>query len=325
MRAIECIEYGPPSKLVLHQKNISPGKGEIRVKIMASSVNFPDTLIIQGLYQFKAIPPFTPGSEFAGIVIETGEAANKWKPGDEVFGAVLTGAFAEEIVVSETDVISKPKEIAFSTAATLLMAYGTSYYALRQRANLTKGETLLVLGASGGVGLAAVEIGKLLGAKVIAVTSSHQKAKVCREKGADATIDCNSQDLKAEVHRITGDKGADVIYDPVGGKYSEAAFRSIAWRGRHLVIGFVSGIPSLSLNLPLLKGASVVGVFWGSHIFREPAIHKSNLSQLVNWCLESKINPHIDKEYPLEETALALQAIINRESKGKIVINPNLK
>ena len=263
MKAIRCKAYGPPSSLVLEEvENLRPKTKEVLVEVKACGLNFPDTLIIQGLYQFKPELPFTPGSDVAGIVKELGEGVSHLKVGQEVFGFVPHGGLAEEVLVPSNACFPKPPQMDFPTAASFLLAYGTSYHALKDRGFLSKGETLLVLGASGGVGLAAVELGKLMGAKVIAAASTNEKLALCKEYGADETINYTTQDLKATIKKITEGKGVDVVYDPVGGAYSEPAFRGIAWNGRYLVVGFAAGdIPKIPLNLPLLKGASVVGVF----------------------------------------------------------------
>lgn len=322
MKAIRCKEFGPPSTLVLEEMpGLKPGPKEVVVGVKACGINFPDTLIIQGLYQFKPELPFTPGSDIAGIIKEVGHEVKHLAIGDEVFGFVFSGGFAEEVIVPANTCFLKSKKMNFPVAASFMVAYGTSYHALKDRAKLIEGETLLVLGASGGVGLAAVELGKLLGATVIAAASTEEKLQLCREYGADHTINYSREDLKSSIKELTGSKGADVIYDPVGGEYSEAAFRGIAWGGRFLVVGFASGtIPKMPLNLPLLKTASIVGVFWGDFAMRNPKKNMENTMTLMNWYDKGMLNPHIHKIYELKETAMALEDMISRKVRGKLVI-----
>lgn len=322
MKAIRCKEFGPPSSLALEEMpGLKPGANEVLVDVKACGINFPDTLIIQGLYQFKPELPFTPGSDISGVVKEVGEGVGHLKVGDEVFGFVFNGGFAEEVLVPSNTCFLKSKKMNFPIAASFMVAYGTSYHALKDRAKLSEGETLLVLGASGGVGLAAVELGKLMGAKVIAAASSEDKLQLCREYGADQTINYSKDDLKSEIKKLTDNKGVDVIYDPVGGDYSEAAFRGIAWEGRFLVVGFASGtIPKMPLNLPLLKTASIVGVFWGDFAMRNPKQNMENTKMLMKWYDEGKLRPHIHKTYELKNTARALEEIMNRKVRGKLVI-----
>lgn len=322
MKAIRCIKYGPPSSLVLEEMtSLEPGAKEVVVRVKACGINFPDTLIIQGKYQIRPKLPFTPGSDIAGIVKEVGEGVKHLAVGDEVFGFVAYGALAEEVVVPSNACFPKPRNMDFPVAASFMMAYGTSYHALKDRAKLKDGETLLVLGAAGGVGLAAVELGKLMGAKVIAAASTDEKLELCREYGADQTINYNKVDLKATIKELTRGKGADVIYDPVGGAYSETAFRAIAWNGRFLVVGFAAGsIPKMPLNLPLLKGASIVGVFWGGFAIGNPKANMQNTKALMQWYEEGKIKPHIHRIYKLEETPKALEEMMDRKVKGKLVI-----
>jgi len=322
MKAIRCKEFGPPSSLALEEMpGLKPAANEVLVDVKACGINFPDTLIIQGLYQFKPELPFTPGSDIAGVVKEVGDDVAHLKVGDEVFGFVFSGGFAEEVLVPSNTCFLKSKKMNFPIAASFMVAYGTSYHALKDRAKLSEGETLLVLGASGGVGLAAVELGKLMGAKVIAAASSEDKLQLCREYGADQTINYSKDDLKSEIKKLTDNKGVDVIYDPVGGDYSEAAFRGIAWEGRFLVIGFASGtIPKMPLNLPLLKTASIVGVFWGDFAMRNPKQNMENTKMLMKWYDEGKLRPHIHRTYELKNTARALEEIMNRNVRGKLVI-----
>lgn len=322
MKAILCKAYGPPSSLVLEDlASPKPGPKEVLVQVKACGLNFPDTLIIQGLYQFKPELPFTPGSDLAGIIIAVGIEVKHLSPGDEVFGFVPFGALAQEVLVPSNACFRKPKNMDYAVAASFMMAYGTSFHALKDRAKLKNGETLLVLGASGGVGLAAVELGKLMGATVIAAASTDEKLELCTSYGADLTINYEKEDLKTTIKALTKNKGADVIYDPVGGDYSEAAFRGIAWEGRYLVVGFAAGsIPKMPLNLPLLKGASVVGVFWGGFAMRHPKANMENTLTLMNWYKEGKLTPHIHKKYPLENTSKALDFMMKRKAQGKLVV-----
>lgn len=323
MKAIVCEKFGLPSTLKLKEvPPLKPSKDEVLVAVKACSVNFPDTLIIQGLYQFKPELPFIPGSDIAGLVKEVGENVPNLKIGDEVFGFTMNGGFAEEVLVKSNAIFPKPKNMDFPIAASFLMAYGTSYHALKDRAKLQKGETLLVLGASGGVGLAAVELGKLMGANVIAAASSDEKLALCKEHGADLTINYSKEDLKKRIKELTNGKGADVVYDPVGGDYSEQALRATAWEGRFLVVGFAAGtIPKISLNLTLLKGCEIVGVFWGSFAMQFPKKNYQNTIELMQWFSKGKLKPHIHHIYPLKETSKALEEMMNRKVKGKIVIS----
>ena len=322
MKAILCKAYGLPSSLVLENiESPKPKEKEVLVSLRACGVNFPDTLIIQGLYQFKPPLPFTPGSDIAGIVKEVGLEVKHLKVGDEVFGFVPYGGFAEEVIVPSNACFPKLPNMDFPTAASFLLAYGTSYHALKDRALLKEGETLLVLGASGGVGLAAVELGKLMGAKVIAAASSDDKLALCKEYGAVETINYATEDLKNRIKELTDGKGVDVVYDPVGGHYSEVALRSMAWEGRFLVVGFAAGdIPKIPLNLALLKGCSIVGVFWGSFAMKTPKKNMVNTMELMQWYGEGKLKPHIHGIYPLAETSKALEEMMNRQVKGKVVI-----
>ena len=325
MKAIVCKQFGPPSSLVLEEVELpQPAEKEVLVQVKACGVNFPDTLIIQGLYQYKPELPFTPGSDIAGVVIAVGEKIKHVKPGDEVFGFVLNGGFAEQVLVPGNACFPKPPSMGFPVAASFMMAYGTSYHALKDRARLKEGETLLVLGASGGVGLAAVELGKLMGAKVIAAASTDDKLALCKSYGADETVNYQTEDLKSKVKELTDGKGVDVVYDPVGGHYSEAALRATGWKGRFLVVGFAAGdIPKIPLNLPLLKGCSVVGVFWGNFAMKETQKNMANTLELMQWYGEGKLKPHIHQVYALGDTSQALEEMMNRKVKGKIVIGMN--
>ena len=322
MKAIRCKVYGPPSSLVLEEiDNLKPKSNEVLVTVKACGLNFPDTLIIQGLYQFKPELPFTPGSDVAGIVKEVGEGVSHLKVGQEVFGFVAHGGLAEEVLVPANACFPKPPQMDFPTAASFLMAYGTSYHALKDRGRLAKGETLLVLGASGGVGLAAVELGKLMGAQVIAAASTDDKLALCKEYGADKTINYTTQDLKGTIKELTEGKGVDLVYDPVGGTYSEAAFRGIARNGRYLVVGFAAGdIPKMPLNLPLLKEAAIVGVFWGAFAMKNSKANMENTMTLMKWHAEGKLKPHIHAIYDLADTCKALEEMTDRKVRGKLIV-----
>jgi NADPH2:quinone reductase len=324
MKAVRCAQWGLPDSLVVEDlAALTAGPGEVVIEVKAAGVNFPDVLIIQGKYQVKPALPFTPGSELAGVVSQVGEGVTHVKVGDQVIAFVAQGAFAQQAVAPAAAVMPMPPGMDFDTAAAITLTYGTSHHAVADRAALKAGETMLVLGAAGGVGLAAIEIGKALGATVIAAASTDEKLAVCREHGADATINYSKEDLREAIKAATGGKGPDVIYDPVGGEYAEPAFRSIAWRGRYLVVGFANGeIPKLPLNLTLLKGASLVGVFWGEFAKREPKANLAGMRQLLGWMAEGKIRPRISGRYSLEQTAQALNDMAARKVTGKVVIKP---
>jgi NADPH2:quinone reductase len=322
MKAVLCKAFGPPESLVFEElPSPKPGPGEVVLTMKAASVNFPDVLIIQNKYQFKPPLPFSPGSELAGVVKEVGDGVKHWKPGDRAIAFTTFGAFAEEVKTDASRLIPLPEKMSFESGAAFILTYGTTDHALRDRAALKAGETLLVLGAAGGVGLAAVEIGKAMGARVIACASTPEKLAVCREHGADEGIDYSKEDLRERIKALTGGKGVDVVYDAVGGPYSEPAFRSIAWRGRLLVVGFAAGdIPKIPLNLPLLKGASIVGVFWGDFAKREPKAFAESVQQLGRWYAEGKLRPHVSQTYPLAKAVDALKAMAARQVKGKVVL-----
>ncbi len=323
MKAMLCKELGHPSKLVLEEvPSPVPGKKEVLVSIKACSVNFPDTLVVQGLYQFKPELPFSPGSDIAGVVKAVGEGVKHVKVGDDVFGLVSNGGFAEEVVVPAHSVFPKPPMMDYKIAASFMMAYGTSYHALKDRADLKEGETLLVLGASGGVGLAAVELGKLMGAKVIAAASTQEKLDICKKYGADEVINYKEEDLKKRVKELTGGKGANVVYDPVGGDYTEAALRATAWEGRFLIVGFPAGIAKIPMNLPLLKGCQIVGVFWGSFATKDPNANMKNTMDLITYFGKGQLKPHIHGTYTLENSRQALIDMMDRKVMGKIIIEP---
>ncbi|WP_118178889.1 NADPH:quinone oxidoreductase family protein [Paraburkholderia phosphatilytica] len=324
MRAIRCHQYGPPESLALDDlPDLHTEPGHVVIDVKAAAVNFPDVLIIQNRYQMKPPLPFTPGAEVAGVVREVGAGVTQFRAGDRVVAYVGTGGFAEQASAAESACVALPPDADLSVAAAFTLAYGTSHHAVVDRAALKAGETMLVLGASGGVGLAAVEIGKALGARVIAAASSDEKLAVCREHGADATINYARDDLREQLKTLTDGKGPDVIYDPVGGDYAEPAFRSIAWRGRYLVVGFANGeIPKLPLNLALLKGASIVGVFWGDYARREPERNAAGFAQMLGWLREGKLRPLVSARYALADTPRALQDMAARKVTGKIVIVP---
>lgn len=324
MKAIVCKAWGLPDSLVVEElATPQPAAGQVVVDVQAAGVNFPDVLIIQGKYQFKPALPFTPGSEVAGVVSAVAPDVSNFKVGDRVIAFTATGGFGQQLAVPAQALMPMPPGMDFDTAAAITLTYGTSHHAVVDRAALKSGETMLVLGAAGGVGLAAIEIGKALGARVIAAASSDEKLEVCKAHGADAVINYSKEDLREAIKAATGGKGPDVVYDPVGGDYSEAAFRSIAWRGRYLVVGFANGeIPKLPLNLTLLKGASLVGVFWGEFAKREPKANLAAMRELLGWLAEGKIKPRISARYALADTARALEDMAARKVTGKVVILP---
>ena len=324
MKAVVCKAWGLPESLVIEDRPApEAGPGKVVVSVKAASVKFADTLIIQNKYQTQPELPFIPGSEVTGVVKAIGAGVAGWKVGDRVSAQTTYGGYAEEVVAEPERLTAIPAAIDFASAAGLSSTYGTSYYALVDRGQLRAGETLLVLGAAGGAGLAAVEIGKVLGARVIACASSDEKLAVCREHGADETINYASEDMRARVKAITKGNGVDVVYDPVGGQYSELALRDMAWGGRHLVIGFTAGdIPKIPLNLPLIKGCSVVGVWIGAFARREPARYRSNAAEIWKWVAAGKVKPHVSGRYPLERAADALNALMARKVAGKVVLTP---
>jgi NADPH:quinone reductase len=322
MKAVLCKAYGPPESLVVEEiASPRPGKGQVVINVKACGVNFPDTLIIQGTYQFKPPLPFSPGGEVAGVVKEVGEGVTSVEVGSRVIAFTGWGGFAEEVVAEADTLIPMPDGMDFATASSFVMVYATSYHALKDRARLQPGETLLVLGAAGGVGLAAVEIGAAMGARVIAAASSAEKLAICREHGAEEGIDYSTENLRERIKALTGGNGVNVVYDPVGGPFSEPALREMAWDGRFLVIGFAAGdIPRIPLNLPLLKGCSIVGVFWGAFVAREPGRNRANLQELVGWLAEGKIKPLVSATYSLERAADALNGLMQRKVTGKVVL-----
>lgn len=322
MRAILCKEYGPADTLVIEDVKSPEAKGRgVKIRVKAAGLNFPDTLIIEGKYQFKPTMPFSPGGEMSGEVVAVGDKVTRFKVGDRVAGLTGFGAFAEEIVIAEDNLLPVPANMSDEKAAAFTMVYGTSYYALKQRANIQPGETLLVLGASGGVGLATVELGKAMGARVIAAASSAEKLEVAKAAGADEVINYTEEPLKDTVKKLTGGKGIDVIYDPVGGDFTEQALRAMAWNGRHLIIGFAAGdIPKIPANLTLLKGCSVVGVFWGNFTRMEPEASAKNMMELLALYEQGKIDPKVSEVYEFEDYVNALNALTERRAKGKVVL-----
>ena len=333
MRALQCVELGGPEKLVVNDvADPEIAEDHIIIEVKSASVNFPDVLMIQGLYQFQPPLPFIPGGESAGVVIEIGDGVEGFNIGDKVFAATGVGGICEKIIAHKNNVRPIPENMDFEIAAALSVTYGTSIYALKQRANLKAGETLLVLGASGGVGLATVQLGKAMGAKVIAAASTQEKVDICIENGADegfvypsGNLDRDQQkELSNKIKELTGGLGPNVIYDPVGGTYAEPCLRSIAWDGRYLVIGFAAGadqIPKMPLNLTLLKGCQIVGVFWGAWTGMFPAENQKNFEELFEMYKDGKINPAPSDKFTLETSADAIAHLKDRKAKGKVVIN----
>ncbi len=322
MKALLCTHYGTPDDLVLTEvPDPTAGEGEVVVRIHAAALNFFDTLIIAGKYQVKPPFPFSPAAECAGVVESVGKAVTTVKVGDRVLAYSRYGAAREKIALPAAQVVRIPGGLDFDHAAGLCVTYGTSYYALKNRAGLKAGESLAVLGASGGVGLAAIEIGKLMGARVIACASSAEKIAFATKHGADAGIDYSKEDLKDGLRRLTDGRGADVIYDPVGGPYSEPALRAMAWEGRFLVVGFAAGdIPKMPLNLVLLKSCDIRGVAWGAWTERDLDGHRGNTAQLLDWAMQGKLSTHMHAVYPLAEAAAALKAIAARQVMGKVIL-----
>jgi NADPH2:quinone reductase len=322
MKAILCTRSCGPDDLELRElPDPMPGAGEAVVRVRAAALNFFDTLIIAGKYQTKPAFPFSPAAEFAGEVESVGAGVTAVRPGDRVAANIGYGAAREKVAVAADRLIKLPDGLDFERAAGLIVTYGTTLHALKGRAQLRAGETLAVLGAAGGVGLAAVELGKLLGARVIACASSAEKLDFAHRHGADATINYAEEDLKDALRRASGGEGPDVIYDPVGGRATESALRAIAWGGRFLVVGFATGeIPKLPLNLVLLKSCDVRGVFWGAWSERDRAGYRADLADILQWCAQGKLSAHVHEVFPLEETAQALRAIADRKAMGKVVL-----
>lgn len=322
MKAVLCKAFGPPETLVVEDvPRPTPGRGEVVIAVKAASVNFPDTLIIENKYQTKPALPFSPGSECSGVVAEVGEGVTRAAPGDRVMVVPGYGAFAEAIKMSESRLIPIPRTMDFERAAAFPLVYGTADHALTDRGAVRPGETVLVLGAAGGVGLAAVEVGKVLGARVIACASTDEKLALCRAHGADETINYATEDLRERIKTLTDGKGVDVVCDIVGGRFTEPALRSTAWRGRLLVVGFAAGeIPKIPLNLTLLKGTSIVGVFWGDFSRREPEAVMKRMRQLGQWFEEGKLRPFVSETLPLDRAAEAIARVGSRQAQGKIVL-----
>jgi NADPH2:quinone reductase len=332
MKAALCTHYGPPEEIVVQDvPSPTPRKGQVVVTIKACGVNFPDVLMIQDKYQFKPALPFSPGGEIAGIVKEAGEGVTAFKPGDRVIVSIGSGGFAEEAVADAARCVPMPANLDFDVASSFFVTYGTSYHALKDRAHIKPGETLVVLGAAGGVGLSAVELGHAMGARVIAAASSQEKVDLAKKHGADdgfvyptgALSRDQQKALSEDIKRLTGGNGADVLYDPVGGDYAEPALRAMNWQGRYLVIGFAAGdIPRVPLNLTLLKGCDIVGVFWGASMARDPKTGLSNLKEITNWIAEGKLKPHVSAQIPLARAGEAIRLLMDRKAQGKVVVVP---
>ena len=322
MKAILCEHFGMPDQLKFKDvPNPEPLENQVLIEVKACGVNFPDLLIVQNKYQIKPELPFSPGGEVAGKVIGMGKKVTHLNIGDSVLALCGWGGFAEQIAVNQDRVFKIPAALDPKFAAATLYNFGTSYHALKDRANIQKGETLLVLGASGGIGLAAVELGKIMGAKVIAAASTSEKLELCQDRGADLLINYEEEDLKSRIKELTDGKGVDVILDPVGGEFTDAAIRGMAWKGRYLIVGFASGdIPKIPMNLPLLKGCEIAGVFWGQFSKIEPDKNAANLDQLTQWLIEGKIKGPIVKEYPLKDAKGALMDLQERDHIHKSVI-----
>lgn len=326
MRALVCTVPGPVSQLAVAEVPAPrPGDLEVVVRVEAAGLNYPDALVVQGRYQVKPPPPFVPGMELAGVISAVGAAVEGLRPGDPVMAASTVGAFAEECVVAAERVVRRPEGLSAELAAASLITYGTTLHALEDRAHLRAGETVLVLGAAGGVGTAAVELAKLLGARVIAAASSPDRLELCRGLGADDVVDYTREDLRARVGELTGGRGVDVVYDPVGGAHSEAALRSTGWGGRHLVVGFASGeIPRPPLNLALLAERSILGAYWGEWTRRDRAASAAGLQRLGAWIAARKLRPVVTRRLRLEEVPQGLQDLLERRVRGKLVALPSL-
>ena len=324
MRAVLCKQFGPPEDLVIDEvADPTPGPGEVLIEVKAAPVTFPDTLMLEDKYQFKADLPYIPGGEVAGTVTAIGADVTGIEVGERVVsGLGAVGGYAEFAVAKENAVRKLPDGVGFAESTGLLYAHGTTYYGLKERADLQPGESLLVLGAGGHVGLSAVEIGKLMGARVIAAASSEEKLDLCRKRGADETINYSEESLKDRAKELTNGEGVNVIYDVVGGDYAEQALRAIAWEGRFLVIGFTAGIPAIPLNLALLKSCQIVGVFYGAMTSRDPKLANEIAEDLLGWVANGDLKPHISATYGLDGAAGALRNLMDRKSVGKIVIEP---
>lgn len=324
MQALLCREYGPLDRLKVEEvPSPRPGPQEVIVEVKASSLNFPDALMVQGLYQVKPPLPFSPGMEVAGVVKEVGAGVRGVKVSDRVIGSPGKGGFAQECAVAADRVTPLPGGMDFETGAALLLTYCTSLHALQDCARLEAGETLAVLGAAGGVGSSAIEIGKAMGARVVAAAAGPEKLAFCRKLGADEAVDYGSEDLRQRLLDLTGGKGAEVVYDPVGGAFTEAALRATAWRGRLLVIGFASGaIPQIKLNLALLKERQILGVYWGDFAQRDPEGQRRNVERLLGWFAEGKVRPAVSERVSLAGAPAAMQRLLARKVQGKVVVVP---
>jgi NADPH2:quinone reductase len=324
VKAVVCKAFGLPEDLVVEEvENPSPGPGDVLVEVRAAAVTFPDVLMLQDKYQMKVAPPYVPGGEVAGVVVGVGAGVDDLQAGDRIVGGLhSTGAFAELALVPAAGARRLPESVGFAESTGLNYAYGTSLYALKHRAHLQAGETLLVLGAGGQVGLSAVELGSLMGARVIAAASSEEKLDLCRARGADETINYATENLKDRAKELTGGTGCDVVYDCVGGEHAEAALRAIAWEGRFLVIGFTAGIPSVPLNLTLLKGCQIVGVFYGAMIARDPVRRDAITDELIELVATGKLSPYVSRRFPLDAAAEALRSLMDRTAVGKVVVEP---
>jgi NADPH:quinone reductase len=322
MRAVLCRAFGPPSSLTVEEvPEPSPGPGQVLIRVEAAGVNFADTLVIEGKYQARPPFPFSPGGEVAGVVAGLGPDVEEPPPGTRVLAMTGHGGFAEAALAPAAAVVPVPDGVAPDVAASLSYAYGTTLHALRDRGRLRPGETVLVLGAAGGVGLAAVQVTKLIGARVIAAASSAAKLELCRQAGADALLEYGDEGWRERLRALTGKEGVDVVYDPVGGPYAEPALRSLAWGGRYLVIGFAAGeIPRIPLNVTLLKSCDIVGVFYGNFAQRDPAGNRALMKQLLDWVREGRLRPKVSATYPLERAAEAMEALRSRAATGKVVL-----
>jgi NADPH:quinone reductase len=325
MKAVVCPAFGPPEDLVVEDRPDPVAEaGQLLVEVHASAVTFPDTLMLADKYQFKATPPYVPGGEVAGVVAAVGDGVEGWSVGDRVLGGLgVTGGYAELAVIPALGARRLPDSVAFEVATGLNYAYGTTLYGLKHRGQLRAGETLLVLGAGGSVGLSAVELGRLMGARVIAAASSDEKLALCRDRGADETINYATENLKDRAKELTGGNGVDVVYDCVGGDKAEQALRAIAWEGRFMVIGFAAGIPSIPLNLTLLKSCEIVGVFYGAMTVRDPELARSITDELIDLVATGELRPHVSERYPLDRAGEALRSLIDRTAIGKVVIAPH--
>ncbi len=324
MRAVVCRTFGRPEALVVEEMDDPiAGDGQLLIEVKAAAVTFPDTLMLEDKYQYHPTPPYIPGGEAAGVVAAVGDGVSGWSVGDRVVGGFgTTGAYAELISIPAAGARRLPDSVDFAVAAGLNYAYGTTLYALKHRANMQPGETLLVLGAGGALGVSAVEIGKLMGARVIAAASTEEKLDLCRERGADETINYATENLKERAKELTNGRGIDVVYDAVGGDKAEQALRAIGWEGRFLVIGFAGGIPSIPLNLALLKSCQIVGVFYGAMTARQPELNAEISSELIRLVASGDLRPHVSARYPLERAGEALRSLTNRTAIGKVVITP---